>query len=146
MKIRCLLFILTTISSLPAEETSWPIESAILGELDSKPAQIQNSSILIIGEGGREHALAWKARQSLSVDKVFVAPGNGGTSSEPGIVNVNIKATDIDALVDFASNHSIGLTIVGPETALAAGIVDAFSKQGMRCFGRIFSCSSTRGV
>jgi len=91
--------------------------------------------ILIIGAGGREHALAWKALQSTRVNKIFVAPGNGGTSLENGIVNVPIASTDVDALVSFASNNAIDLTIVGPETALAAGIVDAFSKKGLRCFG-----------
>lgn len=91
--------------------------------------------ILIIGSGGREHALAWKAAQSPKVTKVFVAPGNAGTARESKTENVAIQAEDIAALVDFARNNSIGLTIVGPETPLALGVVDAFNAAGLRCFG-----------
>ena len=72
-------------------------------------------NILIIGNGGREHALAWKAAQSPLADKVFVAPGNAGTALEHKVENVNISATDIPALVKFAQDKQIGLTIVGPE-------------------------------
>jgi phosphoribosylamine--glycine ligase len=71
--------------------------------------------ILVIGNGGREHALAWKARQSPLADHVYVAPGNAGTALEPGITNVAIDPLDIDALVAFADHEKIGLTIVGPE-------------------------------
>ena len=71
-------------------------------------------NILIIGNGGREHALAWKVRQSPLADKVFVAPGNAGTALEEGIENVNISGTDLTALVQFAQENQIGLTIVGP--------------------------------
>ena len=84
-------------------------------------------NILIIGNGGREHALAWKAAQSPLADKVFVAPGNAGTALEHKVENVNIAATDIPALVKFAQDKQIGLTIVGPEAPLVIGVVDAFS-------------------
>ncbi len=91
--------------------------------------------VLIIGGGGREHALAWKAAQSNGVKTVFVAPGNAGTALEPGIENVAIAAEDILALLDFARNEKVDLTIVGPEVPLVAGIVDAFAEAGLRCFG-----------
>ena len=80
--------------------------------------------ILIIGGGGREHALAWKAAQSELVDLVYVAPGNAGTGLEDGVENVDIDAGDIDSLIKFAEVEKIGLTIVGPEAPLVAGIVD----------------------
>ena len=92
-------------------------------------------NILIIGGGGREHALAWKAAQSPRVETVFVAPGNGGTAQEPGVQNLDIAADDLDALVAFASAHAIGLTIVGPEAPLVAGLVDRFQAAGLPCFG-----------
>ena len=92
-------------------------------------------NILIIGGGGREHALAWKAAQSPRADKVFVAPGNAGTAREPGLVNVTIAADDVDGLLRFAQEHDIGLTIVGPEAPLVKGVVDAFEQAGLRCFG-----------
>lgn len=91
--------------------------------------------ILIVGGGGREHALAWKAAQSDNVEIVFVAPGNAGTAIENRTTNVAIGADDIPALVDFASREAVGLTIIGPEFPLVAGIVDAFHAQGLRCFG-----------
>ncbi|MCF1184648.1 phosphoribosylamine--glycine ligase [Marichromatium gracile] len=91
--------------------------------------------ILIIGGGGREHALAWKAAQSPLAERVYVAPGNGGTALEPKIENVSIAAEDIAALVDFARAQQIGLTIVGPEAPLVAGVVDAFAEAGLACFG-----------
>lgn len=92
-------------------------------------------NILIIGNGGREHALAWKVKQSPLVSQVFVAPGNGGTALETGVQNITIAPTDISKLLAFAQQQSIDLTIVGPEAALAAGVVDAFTDQGLRCFG-----------
>ena len=92
-------------------------------------------NILIIGGGGREHALAWKAAQSPMAETVFVAPGNAGTAQEPGVVNVAIEATDIDALLAFAMANAVGLTIVGPEVPLVAGVVDRFIAAGQRCFG-----------
>jgi len=92
-------------------------------------------NILIIGGGGREHALAWKAAQSPHAERVFVAPGNAGTAQESGMENVAIDAGDIEALLAFAQEQDIGLTIVGPEMPLVAGIVDRFTAAGLRCFG-----------
>ena len=92
-------------------------------------------NILIIGSGGREHALAWKAAQSPLADTVFVAPGNAGTAHESGVRNVAIEVTDIDALIAFARDNAVGLTIVGPEVPLVAGVVDRFLAEGLRCFG-----------
>ncbi|HGM5487980.1 TPA: phosphoribosylamine--glycine ligase [Serratia marcescens] len=92
-------------------------------------------NILIIGNGGREHALAWKAAQSPLADKVYVAPGNAGTALEANLENVAIAATDIPALVAFAQSHDIGLTIVGPEAPLVIGVVDAFQAAGLKIFG-----------
>jgi len=92
-------------------------------------------NILIIGNGGREHALAWKAAQSPLADKVYVAPGNAGTALEPGLTNVEISATDIPALLAFAQSNDIGLTIVGPEAPLVIGVVDAFQAAGLKIFG-----------
>jgi len=91
--------------------------------------------ILIIGGGGREHALAWKCAQSPRVKRVFVAPGNAGTAREPKVKNVAIDAEDIPALVAFARRQQIELTIVGPEAPLVAGVVDAFERAGLKCFG-----------
>ncbi len=91
--------------------------------------------ILIVGGGGREHALAWKAAQSPLVETVFVAPGNGGTAREPGVQNLDIQVDDLEALVSFASANAIGLTIVGPEAPLVAGLVDRFQVAGLPCFG-----------
>jgi phosphoribosylamine--glycine ligase len=91
--------------------------------------------ILIIGNGGREHALAWKIAQSTQVNRVFVAPGNAGTAQEPKVENITIKADNLSALVDFAQHNAIDLTIVGPEVPLVLGIVDAFSNKGLSCFG-----------
>ena len=91
--------------------------------------------ILIIGGGGREHALAWKAAQATPVEIVYVTPGNAGTAGEAGVENVAIGAEDIPALLEFADDHRIDLTIVGPEAPLVAGIVDRFQARGLRCFG-----------
>jgi phosphoribosylamine--glycine ligase len=89
--------------------------------------------VLVVGSGGREHALAWKLVGSPKVQTVFVAPGNGGTAGEPGVRNVPI--TDLHALADFAAEEKVGLTVVGPEAPLAAGIVDLFRARGLRIFG-----------
>jgi phosphoribosylamine---glycine ligase len=89
--------------------------------------------LLVIGSGGREHALAWKLTQSPRVQMVFVAPGNGGTATEPGLENVDIAA--IPRLVEFARREGVHLTVVGPEAPLAAGVVDAFREAGLRIFG-----------
>ena len=91
--------------------------------------------ILIVGGGGREHALAWKAAQSRQVDAVYVAPGNAGTAEEKKVTNIQINADDIDALKVFAAKEAINLTIIGPEAPLVAGIVDEFRKAGLICFG-----------
>ncbi|MDX1817103.1 MAG: phosphoribosylamine--glycine ligase [Marinobacter sp.] len=92
-------------------------------------------NILVIGSGGREHALAWKAARSPLAETVFVAPGNAGTAREPGLENVNIDVMDLDALADFAADNNVGLTIVGPEAPLVAGVVDRFEERGLRIFG-----------
>lgn len=92
-------------------------------------------NILIIGGGGREHALAWKVKQSPLADKIFVAPGNAGTALESNIENVAISATDVNALIKFAKENQIGLTIVGPEAPLVIGVVDAFKDAGLTIFG-----------
>ena len=92
-------------------------------------------NILIIGNGGREHALAWKAAQSPLAGKVYVAPGNAGTALEPALHNVDISATDIEGLLAFARKENIGLTIVGPEAPLVIGVVDAFREAGLKIFG-----------
>ena len=102
-------------------------------------------NILIIGGGGREHALAWKVAQSPQAESVFVAPGNAGTAREPGIENVAIAADDIQALLGFALGNDIGLTIVGPEVPLVAGVVDAFVAAGLRCFGPTRGASQLEG-
>ena len=91
--------------------------------------------VLVIGGGGREHALAWKIAQSPRVSAVLVAPGNAGTATEPGIRNVDVGAEDIDGLLDLARSESVDLTVVGPEAPLVAGIVDRFADAGLRCFG-----------
>lgn len=91
--------------------------------------------ILVVGGGGREHALAWKAAQSGGVERVYVAPGNAGTDGEDKCANVAIAADDIPALLTFAQREAIDLTIVGPEAPLVAGIVDEFNAAGLACFG-----------
>ena len=91
--------------------------------------------ILVIGSGGREHALAWKLKQSPRVNEVIVAPGNAGTALEPGVRNAAVAATDIDALLHLAKVENVTLTVVGPEAPLVAGIVDRFNVAGLRCFG-----------
>ncbi len=101
--------------------------------------------ILIVGGGGREHALAWKAAQSPLVEKVYVAPGNAGTADEPGIENVAIGAEDIDALLEFARERAIDLTIVGPEAPLVAGIVDRFEAGGLTIFGPTAGAAQLEG-
>src|ERR1700761_3440062 len=89
--------------------------------------------ILVLGSGGREHALVWKIRQSPRVSAVFCAPGNAGTAQLA--TNVPIKLTEQEKLVEFAKKEGIELTVVGPDDALAAGIVDLFQKNGLRIFG-----------
>ncbi|HHQ13438.1 MAG TPA: phosphoribosylamine--glycine ligase [Chromatiales bacterium] len=91
--------------------------------------------VLVVGSGGREHALAWKIAQSPKVRRVLVAPGNAGTAMEPGIDNVAVSAEDLDGLLNLAQRERVDLTVVGPEVPLVAGIVDCFSEAGLRCFG-----------
>ena len=91
--------------------------------------------VLVVGGGGREHALAWRLSQSPRVSKVYVAPGNGGTAIEPKIENLSIKDTDIDSLKEFALREKIDLTVVGPEAPLVDGIVDTFQAAGLQIFG-----------
>jgi phosphoribosylamine--glycine ligase len=92
-------------------------------------------NVLIIGNGGREHALAWKVAQSQKVETVFVAPGNAGTNNEAGVENVAIDALDFPALAEFAKNNGVELTIVGPEAPLVEGVVDYFENAGLAIFG-----------
>lgn len=101
--------------------------------------------VLLIGSGGREHALAWKLAQSPRVDKVIVAPGNAGTAMEEGVENVNIDAEDIETLLKYAKTNQIELTVVGPEVPLVKGIVDLFSKAGLKCFGPSKSAAQLEG-
>ncbi|WP_461602252.1 phosphoribosylamine--glycine ligase [Aeromonas rivipollensis] len=101
--------------------------------------------VLIIGNGGREHALAWKAKQSPMVTRVFVAPGNAGTAHEGSIENVAIEATDIQGLLAFAKAQQIGLTIVGPEAPLVKGVVDAFRAEGLAIFGPTATAAQLEG-
>jgi len=101
--------------------------------------------ILIIGSGGREHALAWKCAQSPDVDEVLVAPGNAGTSLEAKVRNVAISSDDIEALAALAQSENIGLTIVGPEAPLVAGIVDRFNELELPCFGPSAAAAQLEG-
>ncbi len=101
--------------------------------------------VLIIGSGGREHALAWKVAQAESTTEVFVGPGNAGTASEKKVANINIGVEDIPALLDFAQKEKIDLTIVGPEAPLVIGIVDAFTEAGLKCFGPTAGAAQLEG-
>jgi len=91
--------------------------------------------ILVIGSGGREHAIAWKLKQSRRVTEVVVAPGNAGTAREPGMRNADVGVTDVDGLLALAQKERFDLAVVGPEAALAAGVSDRFHAAGLRCFG-----------
>ena len=91
--------------------------------------------VLVVGAGGREHALAWKLKQSAGVEEVLVAPGNAGTQQEPGLRNVEIAVTDTVGLITLCKRENIAFTVVGPEVPLVAGIVDAFTKASLICFG-----------
>lgn len=102
-------------------------------------------NILIIGNGGREHALAWKARQSPLADTVYVAPGNAGTAREAGIENLAIDVLDLEGLARFAEEHQVGLTIVGPEAPLVAGVVDLFEQRGLPIFGPTRAAAQLEG-
>ncbi|HHB92520.1 MAG TPA: phosphoribosylamine--glycine ligase [Thioploca sp.] len=101
--------------------------------------------ILIVGNGGREHALAWKVAQSNQVETVFVAPGNAGTAQENKVQNITIGVNDIEALINFAQENFIDLTIIGPEAPLVAGIVDKFQEIGLPCFGPTQAAAQLEG-
>lgn len=111
--------------------------------MDIKSDRLMN--VLVIGAGGREHALAWKSSQSDSVEKVYVAPGNAGTALEPKLENIAIDVMDFPALAEFAKDNAIELTIVGPEAPLVEGIVDYFNEQGLKCFGPSKEASQLEG-
>ena len=102
-------------------------------------------NILVIGSGGREHALAWKLAQSPQADTVYVAPGNAGTAMESNIKNIPLGPMDFAALADFAQQQQVGLTVVGPEQPLVAGIVDYFQSRGLSCFGPSKAASQLEG-
>ncbi len=101
--------------------------------------------VLVIGSGGREHALAWQCAKFDSVEEVFVAPGNAGTELEDKLTNVDIGVQDISALIDFAKSNNIDITIVGPEAPLVMGVVDAFQAQGLSVFGPTQAASQLEG-
>jgi phosphoribosylamine--glycine ligase len=101
--------------------------------------------ILVVGSGGREHAIAWKCAASDQIEKVLVAPGNAGTAREPRVQNRDVAADDIDGLVRLARRERVDLTIVGPETPLVAGIVDAFNEAGLPCFGPTAAAARLEG-
>lgn len=101
--------------------------------------------VLVIGSGGREHALAWQCAKFDTIDQVFVAPGNAGTQLENKLTNVDIGVEDIDALLDFAKSHQIDLTIVGPEAPLVIGVVDRFKAEGLNIFGPSQAASQLEG-
>ena len=92
-------------------------------------------NVLVIGSGGREHALAWKLAQDSKINTVFVAPGNAGTALDEKLVNVSLDPMDFNALSDFAIENDISLSIVGPEAPLVEGIVDHFNAKNLACFG-----------
>lgn len=102
-------------------------------------------NVLVIGSGGREHALSWKVAQNPDVNTVFVAPGNAGTALEPKLQNVDIAVEDVKALVAFAKDNAIELTIVGPEAPLVIGVVDAFRAAGLRIFGPTAAAAQLEG-
>ena len=101
--------------------------------------------VLVVGSGGREHALAWKLKQSADVDEVIVAPGNAGTQQEPGVRNVDIAATDTAGLITLCQRENIEFTVVGPEVPLVAGIVDAFVEVNLACFGPTANAARLEG-
>ena len=101
--------------------------------------------VLVIGGGGREHALAWKLAQSPRVTEVFVAPGNAGTALENNVTNVDLSVSDLDGLVRFAESNAIDYTVVGPEAPLVGGLVDRFEAKGLRCFGPNADCAQLEG-
>jgi phosphoribosylamine--glycine ligase len=118
----------------------WCSPACVISGIEDKVMKI-----LIVGSGGREHALAWRAIQSSQVETVYVAPGNAGTKLEKGVENVPLAADDMDGLLNFAKEHKIGLTIIGPEAPLVAGIVDRFTANGLPCFGPTAAAAQLEG-
>ena len=102
-------------------------------------------NVLMVGGGGREHALAWKLAQSQDVSTVFVAPGNAGTAHEPGCQNVDLSPSDFTGLINFAKANDCQLTVIGPEAPLVDGIVDRFEAEGLRCFGPSAAAAQLEG-
>ena len=100
--------------------------------------------VLVVGSGGREHALAWKFAQSERVETVFVAPGNAGSALEQGIKNIEIGSTDVEGLVKFAGREGVGITVIGPEGPLDMGIVDRFREAGLHCLCLLYTSPSPR--
>ncbi len=101
--------------------------------------------VLVIGSGGREHALAWKLAQSDGVDEVIVAPGNAGSAGEAGVRNADVSADDLPGLLELAQDEGVGFTLVGPEAPLVAGIVDLFTESGLACFGPTGAAAQLEG-
>jgi len=124
---------------------AWPDKAEALYSTREMGTRINSMKILIIGSGGREHALAWQSAQSEKVIKVFVAPGNAGTAQEAKLENVPIQASNIKALIHFAQKNAVDLTIVGPEAPLVVGIVDQFQQVGLRCFGPTQAAAQLEG-
>src|SRR5690606_29814153 len=107
--------------------------------------EVRIVKILVIGSGGREHALAWKLAQSPRVSEVIVAPGNAGTATEPRCRNAAVKATDLEALLQLAQDEDVALTVVGPEVPLVAGVVDRFRAAGLRILGPTAAAAQLEG-
>src|ERR1700749_3274340 len=120
--------------------SAFPIPNSPLAPIAS---QVFRMKVLIIGNGGREHALAWKIGQSPRVERVFVAPGNAGSALDAE--NVDIQPNDLPRLVKFAQENEIGLTVVGPELPLVSGAVDAFQVAGLRVFGPTKAAAELEG-
>src|ERR1700730_11785749 len=133
-------------SSRPPINTVWPWCSPACGTSGTRherlmPPVVQRSisrramKVLIVGGGGREHALSWKCAAAARVAAVLVAPGNAGTARESGVRNVNVAAEDVAGLAQLAPSEHVDLTIIGPEAPLVAGVVDTFAARGLKCFG-----------
>ncbi|MGH8076943.1 MAG: phosphoribosylamine--glycine ligase, partial [Lysobacter sp.] len=101
--------------------------------------------VLVIGSGGREHALAWKLAQSARIDEVLVAPGNAGTANEDKCRNVDVEAADIEGLIALVEHEGVAVTVVGPEGPLVAGVVDRFRAAGHRIFGPTAAAAQLEG-
>src|SRR3979490_577366 len=122
-------------SSLPPINTVWPWCSPACATSGTRLNFVGSMKVLIVGGGGREHALAWTWAASARVAAVLLAPGNAGTARESGVRNLNVAAEDVAGLVQLAASERVDLTIIGPEAPLVAGVVDAFATRGLKCFG-----------